>query len=417
MPPPFGDAASNAELLPSDLRQAVEKLSQLDDPVAFWNSQLVKLEQCIANFQVEEASLQSKVHPQVASVAQKFPSLAFQSLLDEYGHDDSSVADLLKGSNLIGRMGGRLSWSVNREKDESISEEELLRIGTAEQQSTWQSIRPSKDDAALLHEAEADRCKGRMLGPFFDLDEVAQALGSPRFVVQRRFPVEQEDKTRPCDDYRSSRTNEATFMSRRLRLSTLDTFFCLCIYVSQLFPHSQLKFFKRDHKSAYRQLCLAWEACKYAVVAFWDPIRCCRVAYIHLVLPFGPSASVCIYNRVSQALSFLCRAMFYLPCDSFFDDFWGVLPDHLAVPAFEVFRKINVLLGFEINIPKDVFPSSEGPILGHIANIGGKPFLAKNKPERRQKILRMILQILREHRCSPTTAGCLAGKAGHFATA
>ena len=109
--------------------------------------------------------------------------------------------------------------------------------------------------------------------------------------------------------------------------------------------------------------------------------------------------------------------MFYLPCDSFFDDFWGVLPDHLAVPAFEVFRKINVLLGFEINIPKDVFPSSEGPILGHIANIGGKPFLAKNKPERRQKFLRMILQILRENRCSPTTAGCLAGKAGHFATA
>ena len=105
MPPPFGDAASNAELLPSDLRQAVEKLSQLDDPVAFWNSQLVKLEQCIANFQVEEASLQSKVHPQVASVAEKFPSLAFQSLLDEYGHDDSSVANLLKGSNLIGRMG------------------------------------------------------------------------------------------------------------------------------------------------------------------------------------------------------------------------------------------------------------------------------------------------------------------------
>ena len=51
-----------------------------------------------------------------------------------------------------------------------------------------------------------------MLGPFFDLDEVAQALGSPRFVVQRRFPVEQEDKTRPCDDYRSSRTNQATFI-------------------------------------------------------------------------------------------------------------------------------------------------------------------------------------------------------------
>ena len=73
MPPPFGDTASNVELLPSDLRQAVETLSQLDDPVAFWNSQLVKLDQCIANFQAEETSLQSKVHPQVAAVAEKFP--------------------------------------------------------------------------------------------------------------------------------------------------------------------------------------------------------------------------------------------------------------------------------------------------------------------------------------------------------
>ena len=169
-----------------------------------------------------------------------------------------------------------------------------------EQASTWESIRPSCDDEALLTEAESDVSAGRMLGPFFSLEEIGQALGTQRFVIQRRFPVEQEDTTRPCDDYKSSHANEATYMSRRLRLSLLDSFFALCLLVASLFPSQPPLFSKRDHASAYRHDPLLWSECIFGVVAFWNPILERRCAFIHLVLPFGPTASVVNYDRLAD---------------------------------------------------------------------------------------------------------------------
>ena len=416
LPSPFAFSENGEGLLPSDLAAAVSSLAKLDDPAKFWSSQLETLKSEIASCANEESALNGCVHPSMTEHVAKFPSVAFERLLRKYEYDDPSAPRLLKGASLTGKMGGRESWPENLDPDTSISRDELLRIGTSEQARTWASIRPSSDDSALLAEAEADRSQGRVLGPFFDLDEIRQAVGD-RFVIQRRFPVEQEDKTRPCDDYRSSHGNEATFLSRRMKLSHLDAFFALSLLVATVFPGEPLKFFKRDHEGAYRQIALLLAECVFGVFAFFHPELKRVVAYIHLVLPFGPSASVVNYNRAASAISFLCRKMFFLPCDNFFDDFWNVLPARLAPAAFDLFLEINRLLGFVIKVKKDVLPTSVGPMLGHIVDISRRPFQAENKPERRSKIECIIKSCEKKNRCSPTEAGTLAGKSAHFATA
>ena len=109
--------------------------------------------------------------------------------------------------------------------------------------------------------------------------------------------------------------------------------------------------------------------------------------------------------------------MFCIPCDNFFDDFWQVLPSHLAEQAFDIFGEIHEVLGFTIQIPKDLRPTACGPILGHIADISSRPFKARNKPSRRAKIENLVLAHERKNRVSPTEAGTLAGKSAHFATA
>ena len=117
--------------------------------------------------------------------------------------------------------------------------------------------------------------------------------------------------------------------------------------------------------------------------------------------------------------------MFCIPRDIFFNDFWQVLPRHLAEQAFEIFGFLNFfweiheVLGFTIKTKKDLDlrPTACGPILGHMAGISSRPFRAMNKPSRRAKIENLVLAHKRKNRVPPTEAGTLAGKSAHFATA
>ena len=415
LPAPFPPSVP----LSRGLQDAVTCLAQHESVLEeIWAERLAEMRACIAAHAEDERCLNSAVHPQMRSHVAKFPSLAFEALLRKYNYDDPAAARLLKGCVLTGDLEGRSSWPLNTDPSPAASGSALLeRSGPRERKVTWKSVRPSPEDASLLKAAESDVASGKMLGPFFNDDEVQAALGSDKYVINKRFGIQQTDKCRPVDDFTASGVNDCCRADRNLTLSTLDHFFALVCAVSVAFPLSQVQFGKRDHHSAYRQLALCASALQFACVTFWHPALQRAVAYVHLALPFGPRAAVINYNRVAQAVSGLLQRMFHLPCDNFFDDFWLVGPLHLIQRIFDMFGEVHALLNLEIKVEKDLQPTFIGELLGHVVNLSGLPYTISNSDRRKAGILALVGEALRSGRLRPRVAGELAGKFAFACTA
>ena len=143
-----------------------------------------------------------------------------------------------------------------------------------------------------------------------------------------------------------------------------------------------------------------------------------KVAFIHLALPFGASASVQAYLRLSQALTFLARTMFAIPLESFFDDYFGVVPNcEPYLGAFDVFGTLNSLLHLEIKLAKDVGPGTDGPLLGHEVSLNRVAYIIQNTASRVRNISQAIERALTGNFLSERAAGELAGKSGFALTA
>jgi len=365
----------------------------------------------------EERAAGHGVHDVVRPMADSLSGVGLRAALAQYGHDDPAAGMLLKGAPMAGSLPGRPAWPPRtKESNGTWSRAELLAFGTSTQSSTWNAIRPSSNDTALWKASIADVSKKKKLGPFYSLKELIAILG-PDFVIQMSFPVEQDDKTRVCDNYDRSGGNNATFVERKLTLSTLDEFFALASAMRAAFPGEPLFFFKRDHEGAYRQIPILESDLPFAVVAFWDPTQQRRVAFIHLVMPFGATASVNNYNRVSQAITGLARRALCLPVDSYFDDFWGILPARFALAAFDALGELNSIFGLSFKASKDMLPASEGDLLGHTVCIRELPFTAANTERRKAKIRGLFGTALASGKMSSAEGGKAAGLAGFACTA
>lgn len=153
----------------------------------------------------------------------------FRYLLTVTEYDDLEAADILAGEAfLLGKMGGPEEWpEAEPPSVPPLSRSEIFSAHLADREALLLSIRPSKHDQDLLDASEADVKLGRMEGPFGTLPEVGKALGTDHFIVSRRFGVEQTDKVRPCDDLTRAYVNAGIEVQRKLKLSTLDSFFAL----------------------------------------------------------------------------------------------------------------------------------------------------------------------------------------------
>ena len=390
------------EALSPHLQRAVEELAKRGSGIeTFWEAQLSDLR---------------------ARVRARGRVDALEEVLREEGYDDPECAQLLRGSDLVGVLPGRPAWPPNVKGAECESASDLLAASPVERARVWQSTRPSPHDTILLQAAVDDVADGKMAGPFYTDSEVADFFDSDKFTLSKRFGVPQHDKTRPCDDFSGSGVNSCCRTERALTLSTLDNFFALMCAIVVAFglehdPQPQIKFFKRDMLSAYRQIWLLLRALVFAPIIFWHPELLCPVVFVHLALPFGPRASVNSFNRVAQGVTFLMQAKFYLPVDSYFDDWWGAAPSSLIDRIFHMFAQVMNALGLDIKLAKDVHPTFRGEILGHIANVMSVPFSLENTPRRLESLRTLVRSALESNALRPSVAGEIAGKFGFACTA
>eukprot|EP00435_Cladocopium_sp_Y103_P036529 s3063_g9.t1 len=195
---------------------------------------------------------------------------------------------------------------------------------------------------------ETERSKGWLSGPH-STETIASLLGEDWLPV-RRFGVKQKSKTgsktRPIDDFRENTLNLTFGSVEKPELRTMDhVLWALVTLASYLTFHERMNFqlsdgtyltgevhadwkklrpvFKTtcvDLQSAYKQLAVHPKEQKRTVVTLWNKKEGRPCCYISKVLPFGASASVHHFLRVSAFLQHaglhmgLCWA-------AYFDDF------------------------------------------------------------------------------------------------
>ena len=208
----------------------------------------------------------------------------------------------------------------------------------------------------------------------------------------RRFGARQKNKTRPIDDFRENTLNQTFGSVEKPELRTMDHVLWALVILAQYFTfHEHISFFLSDGtvlngevhaewkklnpifkttcvdlQSAYK-LAVAPAEQKRTVVTLWDRDKGEPVCYVSRVLPFGASASVHHFLRVSAFLhasglrTGLCWA-------AYFDDFAILTHEcheksslHPALGLFEIlgfqystyklspFSDVTELLGVEID--------------------------------------------------------------------
>ena len=194
--------------------------------------------------------------------------------------------------------------------------------------------------AHTLEEVE----KGWLEGPF-----QAEGLDTSETVPCIRFPIVQGDKVRYCDDLRRSGTNSAARSTCKVDLPSALT---LAEVTSEAIRKNKeatgdrrIRFWKGDHRDAYKQLPLKPHHAAFCTVVAKNPQGGGVALFYPKVLLFGPSLAVTAYNAVSRLVSFLYAKIFGLPCIAFFDDFAGVAPESLGDTPLDLFIELNKLIG------------------------------------------------------------------------
>ena len=184
---------------------------------------------------------------------------------------------------------------------------------------TIASVQPSLDAEldAQVWQATLDEVAGGTLDGPFDVSELpAGHVASPRFGIR------QGQKVRPIDNLSVSGLNSTVGLPERLQVDTIDEVASVIKGCMQSHgPACSLVGRTYDLKRAYRQLGICEDHCRFSWVAVWLPEHSCAKIFQMRGLPFGGTASVASFLRMSKALKEMGVVGAALAWSSFFDDF------------------------------------------------------------------------------------------------
>ena len=100
-----------------------------------------------------------------------------------------------------------------------------------------------------------------------------------------------------------------------------------------------------DLSRAYKQLAISPESRSSNVIGYWYKDR--WLFFRSNVLPFGATAAVYSFNRVSRSLHHLLCKLLWCPCTCFYDDFPTVSPSSSASVLTKALTAILNLLGWD----------------------------------------------------------------------
>ena len=335
---------------------------------------LTKWRQWAAELKDEEDNLKEHMPEHVRRILQhKRPVLLRKLAETELDWPDARLCDDLCNGFRI--TGAAPATGVFRQqpKPATLTEEELMEQSKFLRPAIIGKAKSSSDDrfAAELFEITKKEAaeKGWLDGPLSH-DEVTERVGR-QWLPVRRFCVEQKGKIRPIDDFCENKLNSTFTTVDKISLKTMDhivwtalTIFKFCLHQGHMHFNlkngvelraavhadwkgdSAMRATALDLKSACKQLPLNKQDANKTVVTLRDPQDGQVKFFIMHTLPFGSSASVLHFNRISWLLWALgCRLGLLWSC--YYDDYPILCPKDLessSMGAAKAMFKLTVLV-------------------------------------------------------------------------
>ena len=297
--------------------------------------------------QSEERELHSKLPEHLQRVLKGKRLCLFKRLLEECEYPDAKIADeLTRGFPLCG-------WLPSSEvfppklRPPDIHLDTLAKMSASFSARSVSATKPSGDmelDKLLWQATLDEAASGFLTGPF-RVDQLPQgAIASPRFGLM------QKSKLRPIDNFSASHVNSATGLQDKLQVDSIDE---ICAMVKAWAQRSDgsvsLVGRSYDLRKAYRQIGISEDHLGFAWICVWSPDDQCPKLFRMDSMPFGATASVGAFLRLSQVLKCLGIAKAALVWSSFYDDFVCVCPAPAAAQVDRMVRLFFQALGWHLS--------------------------------------------------------------------
>ena len=382
----------------------------------------------------EEKKLKSEMDSTLSEVLAPKSLALWKSLMKETGYQDVSILDMVWQREEHDMPPGVVpDWRPATTSGDELLATSVWRRKAIQGASPELELEHEKD----LHEASlAEVAKGHLHGPLSE-QQVTEALGDSCWLFSPRFAVYQGDekKVRPIDDCKRSGLNSAYTVNFKLELFDIDALACLLAAISESTSsgHYECKLSDGsligcklhhavasdqwmgrtlDLSRAYKQLGLDLKSRRLSVVGYkhegeWK-------YYLNHVLPFGATASVYSFNRVSKSLHhIICKLLFSLST-CFYDDFPTVSPKASSSILTKSLSAILNLLGWDhaqIGV-KAIDFASDFAALGvsvNLKQLHKGSFVLANKPGRIDRICNMLRAVVEDGCISKNRASEIQG--------
>ena len=317
--------------------------------------------------------------------------------LEAVGYEDAGVAmEASSGFPLVGWMKRSGVFSAHVRPPE-LHVSSLEAMSASYNAKTLASVQESGDpdmDGEVWRATLAEVEDGTLEGPF---DVSALPVGH---IVSPRFGIRQGAKVRPIDNLSSSGINSTVGLPERLQVDTIDEVAAVIKRCMQEHgPRCKLVGRTYDLKRAYRQLGVHMDHFKFAWIAVWTP-ELQRVQLFRMRgLPFGGTASVASFLRMSRSLKELGIRGASLVWSSFFDDFVCVCRPEDVESTDMTVRYLFKVLGWRLSEDpdKDVGFSSVFSALGvefDLSDLSSGVLKIGNTAKRRAELKLLVEQYL-----------------------
>lgn len=331
----------------------------------------------------DEKELHAKLDKGVEAVVKTKRILLFKQMLMDISYDDMQVVSLLiTGVKLLGTLKRLGIWRPD-DKPAKLSLRAALHnaVGAKDEirrprKSAWKEV-----DKDLAECTKVEVNDGHLLGPFTE-EEMNFRMGSKAWLPARRFPIEQNGKLRPIDDFSEFGHNAAFGSEEKVSLKNIDSIVTVSrAWLESVDSSDEVMFHDTagktwnaplnpewgkqrwtdlagrvaDLKGAYKQLPRHSAHRCFSIIALQNEDG--GVSFFEaLSLMFGQTAAVYAFLRFSRAIAAIATEVFQLACVEFFDDFTQIEPLETSESAQGTFESLLELLGWKLSVGEKRLP-------------------------------------------------------------
>ena len=431
-----------ARALPDGMMKALYTVL-VDGPVAVVRTRLEKLKlwnTWAKELEPAEARLKANMPASVRQVLKGKRTLLLQKIADSLNWPDKDLhKDLTEGFKLTGYLDCTGVFQPD-EKPAYSTEQDFWDASAVLRDSLWAKVASQGDQDYsqalwdLTIEESDQQGKGWLVGPLSrsQLDAMFPEGWSPC----RRFAVWQ-GKWRPIDDFSECGVNACFGCFERISLKALDEITWACVQIlkcsaargdvsftlndgtvlrgkvhSAWVDAERIKPLSKtyDLKSAYKQMALHPSERRKAVIILREPASQEVKAFVCNTLPFGSSASVMHFNRVSLLLQrIMWEVCLIAAC--YYDDFPSVMPAMLSEGSDKIVHTVMQLLGYEMAIDKETPFSEASEMLGVVLDSRDPSAVClRNRPDKSESMCESLGKILESRSVSSRELPSMLGR-------